>query len=570
MTSHPSVDEPARTVGAAAVPWMAALYAAVMVLYLVAPPLRPGGRYALSLGGACVALAVLALVLRRAPARYAHGLLSIAAVFAFAQALSFVAFSGDPGQTVVLVIVIIGAGCVSLSLVALALPVTAAVAAWLVIAADFSDLVRAHWLTNLASSAGVSLLICWSRIRATRTMVRQADDLAQARDEALAAARTKSEFLTNVSHELRTPLNGILGTAQLLIDSELTEDQRDNAYILRESGESLLRIINDLLDLSRLDAGKTRVEPVDFCLAEDVDAAVRLLVPHARASGLELRCEVDPALPVHVHGDSERIRQVLLNLIGNAIKFTDAGSVTVRVRPGHNERVRFEIADTGAGIAARDIARMFEPFAQADGSASRRHGGTGLGLSISRSLIELMGGELGVDSELGTGSTFWFELPLGTASSSSSRRRAMARRRPTPRPSPIPGVTPRLLVAEDNEINRRVVEKMLDRLGFDADFVTDGGGALAALAEKRYSAVLMDCQMPGVDGYEATRQIRADEASRGARRLPVIALTADAMPGTRQRCLDAGMDEHLTKPIRTEALADTLARFGVTPGPPAA
>jgi len=525
--------------------------------------------------------------------------------------------------------------------------------------------------------------------------VEQASQLAEARDEAFASARAKSEFLANMSHEIRTPLNGVIGITELLLDSPLAPSDREHVATVRRCGEHLLGVINDILDFSRIEAGKMPIESLGFDLRSVVEEAAELLAPQAHEKGFELVCDVPPDLVCNVTGDAARVRQVLINLLANAIKFTERGEVAIEARllreSAASVLVRIAVRDTGIGIPSERQAAIFESFTQADGSTTRRHGGTGLGLTICQQLVNLMGGHIGLESVEGQGSTFWIELALpkavgrtrGTAGTEHLRgldvlivddnetnrlilRRTLAawgcntleaasgpaalellaertacgravglaildmqmpemdgqetaRRihadphtaslplillssvgaladarqmgfsaalakpvrqatllcavlaalgRPVGRPGAEPAAPRafrplserlRVLLAEDNRVNRMVALHMLQRFGCDVDSATTGREAVEAVAANEYDLVLMDVQMPEMDGFEATAEIRRREAP--GHRLPIIAMTAHAMTGDQERCLAAGMDDYVAKPVTRETLVAKLEHW---------
>ena len=383
-------------------------------------------------------------------------------------------------------------------------------------------------------------------------------DLAQKERDLIAANRAKSEFLANMSHEIRTPLNGVIGMTELVLAAELGHEQRESIEIIQSSANNVLSIISDILDFSKIEAGKLDIENVSFAFAQILEDVHRTLEFSASRKGLRLSFEVAGEMPPRLAGDPNRIRQIMTNLVNNAIKFTKAGEVRTKVTltKSSDARVdlRVEVVDTGIGISADVMSRLFQAFSQADSSTTRKFGGTGLGLSISKRLIDLMNGEIGAVSEVGRGSRFWFtlSLPLGRESTQSLRAAADAA-------GAIDIRSVRVLVAEDNPTNTIITMRMLSNLGLAADAVENGRQAVDALQIKKYDLVLMDCQMPEMDGYEASAAIRAD-ANAAIKGVAIIAMTANAMKGDREKCLAAGMNDYVSKPVKVDDLQAAILR----------
>jgi signal transduction histidine kinase/ActR/RegA family two-component response regulator len=375
-----------------------------------------------------------------------------------------------------------------------------------------------------------------------------------------AASRAKSEFLATMSHEIRTPLNGMIGMANLLADTPLTREQSEYASAARESGQLLLRIVNDILDFSKIEVGKLAFEKIEFAPRQVFADTATLFALQARSKGLEFASKIDPAVPDFALGDPSRLRQVLTNLLGNALKFTVQGSITLDVHldgtPESALFLRCDIIDTGVGIPPAARARLFQPFSQADGSMARRFGGTGLGLAISKQLVEIAGGDLWVESEEGRGSRFAFTWRIELPRAGASAAPLPAVTAPT---SAVPGRKLCVLLVEDNAINQRVALAHLKRLGCTVSLASDGAQGLEQAFATDFDLVLMDCQMPNMDGFEATRHIRAFEGRRAF--VPIVAMTANAMQGDRERCLAAGMDDYIAKPFSATDLARVVAKW---------
>lgn len=401
-----------------------------------------------------------------------------------------------------------------------------------------------------------------ARVKIQLELKRSREELMEAKLAAEEALKYKSEFLANMSHEIRTPINGIIGMSEFLANTPLEEKQEEYLRIIRSSANSLLNLINDILDFSKFEAGKIELEKLHFNLYEHVEDTVKSMLFKVHEKNLRFEQAISPEVPKYVEGDPTRLRQILLNLISNAIKFTDQGSITAHVsiveKSSETALVKFQIIDTGIGIDEEGVRRLFKSFSQVDASTTRQYGGTGLGLVISKSLTELMGGKIGVESQPGHGSTFWF-----TARLKLSKAERVAK--PVQKEDNGQNVTTgtlRILLAEDNLVNQKVASIHLEKLGHKVDVAGNGLMAVEAYKNSNYDMIFMDIQMPEADGLEATGMIRNYEKEKNIKKpVPIIAMTANAMKGDKEKCIEAGMDDYISKPFTAKALQNILTKY---------
>lgn len=389
-------------------------------------------------------------------------------------------------------------------------------------------------------------------------------DLRSATQAAETAVRVKSDFLASMSHEIRTPMNGILGMLEILDHGNLNKDQQHHLETIRESGEYLLMLLNDVLDASQIETNKVALQEEAFSLRGLFQKTILLISEKAEDKGLGIRFEIENGCPDELRGDSNRIRQILLNLLGNAVKFSEKGEIVVRVRQegavNESVRLRVEVSDTGIGIPKSKQGEIFDKFIQVDSSSTRGYGGAGLGLAICRRLCELMKGEIGVESVEGEGSTFWFQLTLPIEKSKEPELpKALPHRKREELETSSPLHKARILVVDDNAVNQKVATLMLKKLGCSVFVAENGKQAVELVESDPFDVILMDCHMPVMDGFEATRTIRENE--NGGARIPILAMTASTLSSDRQACFTAGMDDHISKPVNSKILSDKLSQW---------
>ncbi len=498
------------------------------------------------------------------PARFAHPVAATIGLAVIVNCLVLLVSSGEPRQTTNLMIAQIGFGCLLLSARWFSLLSAVSLGGWLWVAGGRrQEIGWYHFGMALVQATLFGGFVLYLRIRSQRNLQRMylrdqafKQYLQAANAEALVAVKAKAEFLANMSHEIRTPMTAMLGMTELLQMTELDATQRDYADTVARSGNTLLQLVNDILDFSKIEAGQLSIEEVRFDVNELAAEVHEMLEVKARQKNIELHIEVAPGTPARFRGDPTRIKQVLVNLIGNAIKFTHQGSVTLRASAtpagiGHYV-VAFAVIDTGIGIAPEHQSRVFDAFTQADTSTTRRYGGTGLGLAISSQLVRLMGGAIALHSEARKGSTFTVSLPLPVEEGARSLP-------PEADDEPERKFSAKVLLVEDNEENRALTLKLLQYLGCEVAEAADGCDALEQLEQHDFDLVFMDCHMPKLSGYDATRALR--EREQNGKHTTIIALTASVLPEERQHCLDVGMDDYVGKPFNRGDLRQMLERW---------
>jgi signal transduction histidine kinase len=533
-------------------------------LQLLAAALRPLSTGIFSLG--LLASAVW-FARNRLPPHAAHPVAALLGCAVIVNCLVLIVTGAEARQTTNLMVAQIGFGCLLFSVPWYGVLSALSIGGWLwVVGARRVEADWYHFGMALCEATLFGSLVLWVRLRAQRNLhelyLRDQvlkEQLRAANESAKSAVRAKSEFLANMSHEIRTPMTAMLGMTELLQMTELDTTQREFADTVARAGDTLLQLVNDILDCSKMEAGQLQIEEIGFALPELLQEVCDLLEVKARQRGLQLVVDIADSVPTRLVADPTRIRQVLINLAGNAIKFTHAGGVTVRARAdaaGAGGRFVLDLAveDTGIGIAREQQARVFEAFTQADTSTTRRYGGTGLGLTICSRLTQLMGGTISLESELGKGSTFRVRLPVLVDLVGAPAHAGTSQPAPTRK-----AFSGRVLLVEDNVENQALAVLLLRHLGCEVDFALDGRQALSQLQEHKYDLVFMDCHMPNLNGYDATREIRKLE--RDGEHMTIIALSASVLPEERQKCLDVGMDDYVAKPFSRHDLEHVLERW---------